>query len=165
MQSKIIQLSSKPIPKNEYINAFDLCEDNEISLWCDYIGDEVEDEKERKDYINELVESMNGVLSLNKDGSITYNGEEPMKKFLKEWTNKLRGLVAGLTKDNILYDFNLFRIKEVCNRTHIESYSRFYIEEWSGEHASLMVDFVEWIKSNLKENNHIYVGAIIDYHW
>lgn len=162
MHSKIFQISNKPISKDEYCSPVDFYENSDD--FADYIGDEMEDENEKREYIKGLAQCMEGVFTLNSDCSMTYVSEEKLREFKQKWVDYLRSMVNELTADNILSDHRLYRLRKAAERTHVDRCSRFYINEWNG-YAGAMDDFVEFIDHQLKPGDRIYVGAIIDFHW
>ena len=162
MHSKIIQVSSKPISEDEYKTSEDFYESHEP--WADYIGDEVTDEQERHDCIKHVANLLDGVFKLNCDDTLTYLGDDALRKFLNEWADELRRMAGQLTADNILRDQNLWKVRHCCTDTHKGTAYRFYIEEWNGW-AGPFEDMIDFASSQLKKGDRIYIGAVIDYHY
>jgi len=162
MHYDIFQLSKIPVKQDEYISADKISNVDDFFSWADYIGDEREGDI-RKECIVSLAKRTNGVFSLNDDYSLTYNGEEALRAFLTEWAENLRELTAKLNADNILTEMNLYKIKDRCDRTHVEDWCRYYIEEWNG-YAAPFCDVFGWARCCLKEGDRVYIGAVYDFH-
>lgn len=162
MHSKIFQINCRPISKDERMNPNQFY-DNSWDF-ADYIGDEVKDESDRKRYIDNVASMLEGVFTLNDDYSLTYMGEDALRKFLEEWADELRCLTASLCADNILKAQNLWKVRQCCTDTHKGTSYRFYIEKWNGW-AGPFENMIDFAHSQLKKGDRIYVGAIIDYHY
>ena len=161
MHSKIYQISNKPISEEDYIIAEQFYENHEP--WADYIGEEVEDEDERIGCIANLSEILRGVFKVNRDLSLTYLGKEALCEFLTKWADDIHRQANNITADNILQDMNLFKLSHCCTDTHIGTEERMFIENWNGW-AGPFRDLITYAAKKLKEGDHIYVGAIIDFH-
>lgn len=160
MHSKIFQISNRPINKDDYASPESFYE----SSFADYIGDEVDDKEERRDYIESLAKTLEGVFTLNEDYSLTYNGKDALHEFLTKWVDYLQGLTANLTADNIFSNVSIDLIRYTCNTTHKDCGFRFYIEDWN-YHAGPLKDLVEYAANQLRDGDRIYIGAIVDYHF
>lgn len=158
MHSKIFQLSDNFISKDNFLCSEYFYEDTQY--FADYIGDEVTDEKERKEYIEGLAEDFPEMLEYIGDGKLRYKG---MADFLQDWVNAIKEAANALTADNILKELNLYKAERLTQTTHKDSDRRFYVEDWNC-FAGDAADFVSWL-SHLKEGTIIYVGSIIDFHY
>ena len=162
MHSNIYQVSTQPIDKEKYKTSESFYE--ESGGWFDYIGDEVEDDEERKDCLDALSDILGDLFTPVGDGVFAYKGEQAMRKFKDDFLEYLRNMIGSLSADSITKEQNLYKLRLACKETHIETSSRFYIEEWNG-YAAPFSDLVGFAESNLKEGDSIYIGAIIDYHF
>lgn len=156
MHSNIIQISKNPIEKEELVNPIDFYENS--SDFADYIGDE-KDEEQRQEVIEWMAEDFDGIFSLEGD-HLVFNG---LGDFTKRWYDYIRERTSQL-KDGEVDDMKLYKIKTAVERTHLEIYSRFYIENWNG-YAAPMEDLVDYLKNRMKQGDKLYIGAIIDYHF
>ena len=152
----IFQLSAKPISEGDFLSPehlYDRCND-----FADYIGDKYEGEK-RTDKIKGIAAEFPNIFDI--DGEVLiYKG---LGNFLKEWVEKIQEIAKDLTEENILKDANLYRMKCITERTHLDTYSRFYVEEWNN-YAGDCADFICWL-STLEVGTRIYVGSVINYHF
>ena len=159
--SKIYQLATKPISKDDYVSPENFYENHEP--WADYIGEKVKDE-DRDEYIGYLANLLEDVFTYKGDGEFAYKGADAMRKFLTAWADELRRMAGLLTPDNVLKDLNLWKVRHCCTDTHKDTSKRFYIREWNGW-AGPFADVIEWAANQLKKGDRIYVGAIIDFHY
>ena len=156
MHSNIIQISRNPIEKEERVSPIDFYENS--SDFADYIGDEYDDE-ERKSVIEAIPKWFDGIFSLEGD-HLVFNG---LGDFVKDWYRYIGECVAEL-KDNEVEDMKLYRIKKAVEHTHLDIWSRFYIENWNG-YAAAAEDFIDYLANRMKQGDKLYIGAIIDYHF
>ena len=162
MHSKIFQISSKPISKDEYTSP-ETYYDNSSSF-ADYIGEEVEDEERRDECVGYLAHELRGVFTAVGRDHLVYLGKDALYSFLQEWSDDIKAKTAGLTADNILSNQRLYNLRATTNETHRRSECRVHIAEWNGW-AGPFMDIIEWAANELKEGDSIYIGAIIDYHF
>lgn len=160
MHSKIFQISNKPISKDDYTSP-ETYYDNSGDF-ADYIGDEIEGE-EREDCVGYLAHDLRGVFTAAGRDCLVYLGRDALQAFLQEWADDIKAKAAELTADNILVKQRLYNIRATTKETHRRTDYRVHIEEWNGC-AGPFGDIIEWA-SQLKEGDHIYVGAVIDYHY
>lgn len=160
--SKIFQISDKPITPEDYCKPDDFYDNSDD--FADYIGDEITDEEERKECIDYLADTIKDVFTHEGDGVFTYKGEEALRKFKQEWLAEIQTQTARLTADNMQKEQNLYRLSVATERTHLDSHYRIKIEEWNGC-AAPIAELFEWAENCLKEGDHFYVGAVIDYHY
>lgn len=161
MHSKIFQISSKPISKDEYTSS-ETYYDNSSSF-ADYIGEEVEDWEQRDNCVGYLAHDLRGLFTAVGRDHLVYLGEDALHSFLQEWADDIKARAAELTADNILANQRLWNLRATTNETHRCSSYRVHIEEWNG-YAGPFKDIIEWAANELKEGDSIYIGAIIDYH-
>ncbi len=162
MHSKIYQISSQPISKEDYASPSDFYDNS--GDFADYIGDEVLGE-ERENYIGWFAVSVKDVFTAVGDGVLVYKGKEALHEFKQKWADRIKEMANELTADNLLTELRLFSLREVTERTHVDISYRVTIEDWCGGVAYPFGELFEWANSQLKEGDHIYIGAIIDYHY
>ena len=162
--SRIYQISSKRIAKDDYASSSDFWDNS--SDFADYIGDEIEDEDDRKEDIKYLANTLNDLFDLSHDGkALVYKGEEAMQKFKQKWADAIQQAEQEITADSVTKTMPRWVLRSICKDTHLRSSYRVSIEEWNGC-AGPMADMIEWLAtSNFKAGRKIYIGAIIDYHY
>lgn len=160
MHSKIFQISTSPIDKEDYASPCRYYDNSQE--FADYIGDEEEGER-REDYIKYLAELLSDLFSY--DGkAFVYKGKTALRKFKRKWALAIRDFASKLTANNILSDCNLYHLRSLAKDTHLDTSFRFDIEEWNGW-AGPMYDLIDYAEYNLKSGDRIYIGAVIDYHF
>lgn len=162
--SRIYQISSKRIAKDDYASPSDFYDNS--SDFADYIGDEIEDEDDRKEDIGQMADTLSDLFDLSDDGTaLVYKGAEAMKKFKQEWADAIRQAAQEITADNVLVSHPRWKLRSICEETHLRSSCRVSIEEWN-THASPMDELIEWVDyKKFNTGKKIHVGAVIDYHY
>lgn len=162
--SRIYQISSKRIAKGDYASPSNFYENS--SDFADYIGDEIEDEDDRKEDIRHLADTLSDLFDLSEDGkALVYKGEEAMNAFKQKWADAIRKAAQEITAENVLESSPRWQVRSICEETHLQTSRRVSIEEWNG-YAGPMEDLVGWVAfSKFKAGKKIYVGSIIDYHF
>lgn len=162
--SRIYQISGKRIAKDDYASPSDFYDNS--SDFADYIGDEIEDEDDRKEDIGYLANELSDLFDLSDDGkALVYKGAEAVKKFKQEWADAIRQAAQEITADNALESQTRWNLRSICEETHLRSSRRVSIEEWN-TCASPMDELIEWVDyKKFKTGKKIYVGAVIDYHY
>ena len=162
--SRIYQISSKRIAKYDYATPDDFYENS--GDFADYIGDRIDDKDDRKGDIRHLAEELGDLFDLSDDGNaLVYKGDEAMKKFKEQWADAIRKAAQEITADNILELSPRWKVRTICNETHLMTSRRVSIEEWNG-YAGPMDDLIEWVAyKKFKAGKKIYIGAVIDYHY
>ena len=160
--SKIFQISRKPIDPDDYKSPSDYYDDHRD--FADWIGDEVDDEDDRKHCIECLVKELDGVFSIGENDTIVFNGSKPLNKFLESLANQLKGLVNGMKKETLVSGSVLRNLRLMATDTHKYSDYRIDIEDYTCCAAPLcdLIDYAAW---ELKKGKKLYIGAIIDYHY
>lgn len=156
MHSKIYQMSLKPIEKDDYVSPGHFYD--KVYEFADYIG-KAYDEQARKESILGLSEKLHEIFDLDGE-ALVYKG---MGSFVKDWYSCIQRKANELNADkmDMLKLYHLYRLLE---RTHIDIYSRFYIEDLS-EYAKPLPELINFIKNNMKSGDRLYIGAVIDYHF
>lgn len=162
--SRIYQVSSKRIAKYDYATPDDFYENS--GDFADYIGDRIDDKDDRKEDIRHLAETLSDLFDLSDDGNaLVYKGDEATKKFKQDWADAIRKAAQEITADNILELSPRWKVRTICNETHLMTSRRVNIEEWNG-YAGPMDDLIEWVAyKKFKAGKKIYIGAVIDYHY
>lgn len=161
MHSKIFQVGTKPISKDDYASPSDFYDNS--SDFADYIGEPIDD-NEREEYVGYLAHALRGVFKPAGRDCLVYLGDDALNAFLQEWADDIRRQANELTAENIMKDVRLYNIRATTKETHRLEDFRIHIEEWNGW-AGPFGDIIEFANNQLKEGDKIYVGAIIDYHF
>lgn len=157
MHSKIYQMSLEPIKAEDYVTPG--CFYDDSSDFADYIGDEVND-SERHYYIELLARIFKGILEVDGE-SLVFKG---LGDFRKKWYEHICDLSKELIKVDVKdAHLALYKIRTATQRTHLDVFSRFFIEDYTG-YAAPASEFIDFL-DDLKEGDHIYIGSIIDFHW
>lgn len=162
MHSKIFQISTKPIDKDDYKSPDEYYENS--GDFADYICDEVAEE-DRQVYIDALAENLKGVFTPVAPGVFAYNGEQAMREFKKLWAAEILDKAMDLTVDGFFSSHLLYQIRETTDCTHTGTSFRVDIDGWTGDIAYPFGELIKYADCRLKEGDRIYVGAIIDYHF
>ena len=162
MHSKIFQISSEPIDKENYNSPSDYYDNS--GDFADYIGDELTDER-REDAIGYLADLLKDVFTPSGRDTLTYKGEEALRQFKQKWADRIKAMANELTADNLFSEQRLYLIQSVATETHLRTAYRVDIQDWCGGVAYPFGELFEWAASQLKEGDRIYIGAIIDYHY
>lgn len=158
MHSKIFQVSKNPINKEEY--ATPEMYYNNSQDFADYIGDEVDNPEERKEYIEYLSEVLDDIFDLEGE-TLVYKG---LDKFLSDWVKDIKELANNFNEQNISEAPNLWKLKSIIERTHLDCYFRFDIHDWADGIADSLKSLIVYAKSQMQPGDRLYVGSIIDYH-
>lgn len=162
MHSKIFQISSRPISKDDYASPSRYYENS--NDFADYIGDEVADE-DRENEIGWFANVVKDVFTAVGDGVLAYKGKKALQAFKQKWADGIKAVTNELTVDNLFMSTSLYRIGEMTTRTHMMSDYRVDIGDWCSGAAYPLGELFEYADSQLKEGDYIYIGAIIDYHF
>lgn len=162
MHSKIYQIGNKPIDKEDYASPMDYYDNS--GDFADYIGDRYNNE-DRKEAIEYLADLLKDVFEHKGGGEFRYKGSEAMEKFKQAWADELRRMAGLLTPENLFKNQRLFNIRQVTEDTHLGTSYRVDIADWCGGIAYPFGELFEYAASQLKKNDRIYVGAVIDYHY
>ena len=156
MHSNIYQISSSPISEDEYANPSRYYDNS--GDFADYIGDAYEGE-EREEKIENFASIIEDVFAYKGGGEFEYKGKEAMRKFKQAWIDELQSKVAALTPDNVFKEYNLFSIKQLTEKTHLDVSSRVDIDMWCGACAYPLGELFEWADTKLKKGDRFYIGV------
>lgn len=161
--SRIYQVSSKPIKKYDYATPDEFYENS--SDFADYIGDEQKGD-DRKEDIKRLADVLSDLFTLDEKGeALVYKGDDAMQKFKEAWADAIRNAAQDITADNVLESSLRWKVRSICEKTHLQTPRRMKIEEWNGW-AGPMGDLIEWVAyKKFKAGKKLYIGAVIDYHY
>lgn len=162
MHSKIYQISNKPIDKEDYQSP-ETYYDNSGDF-ADYIGERYNDE-DREEGIGYLADLLKDVFEHKGGGVFRYKGSEAMEKFKQAWADEIRRMAGLLTADNLFKSQRLFNLRCITEETHLCTSYRVDIAGWAEGVAYPFGELFEYAASQLKKNDRIYVGAVIDYHY
>lgn len=162
MHSRIFQISSKPINKDEYITA----DDYDYDHWfLREIADYTDDINEY--YQTNTLEWLNDFDGISVDANNrTIVIESKVDYFLDKYT-EFKNMVADLSRIS-LKDFSGLaernKINQYIYRLNAAYQDKFgfYVDD-GGEYGGL-ITFDEWVRCAAKENVTYYIGGIVDYH-
>ena len=152
MHSKIYQISSMKLGRDEYVKAISFDYD-EISFFADYVDDV--DRDEEKGLLEDFDTLFEGIFS-RKGRTITLLDTSA---FIEEWRGAIRKCA-----DNIDFTdwISLYQLKELVKRTHKESNTMLYTDYAGFEYFG---GFVQRLYAAHKPGDKFYIGGILDYHW
>lgn len=161
MHSTIFQISTKPIPENEWVEPERFFE--ELSWSFDSVGEEALDSAEREERITNFFSYFNELFEYNGNNEIVFKGIKV--EFLRKWARAINVKAFAVDEDNVL-QYGIRRdIERVLTQTHKGGDCRFYIPEWDGgEKSHPIVGLISWLADYVKEGSKLYVGAAIDFH-
>ncbi len=160
MHSRVFQISTEPILKENYLNEDTLNQgDNAFYDYCANI-----DEDERKEDIACLVNETlpKGMFELVGDDTMRFNGNAEHWK--EEYIANIKKSVEALTVENMLEWSSTYYLKEAINNPLDTAY-HFYLdgEGWQN-YAEQSFAFMRFV-SELKPGTILYIGGVIDYHF
>ena len=161
MHSRIFQISSKPINKDEYITEANYDYDDwflrEIADYVDDIGESYQ--KETLEWLGMLdgisVDVDRRTVTVESKADFFLQKYVSFKNILKE-LEKI-SLKDFSTPDRHSFDYDMYRL----NSCHKDKYG-FYVDD-SGEYGGL-VTLDEWMRYAAVEGETYYIGGIVDYH-
>ena len=160
MHSKIFQISTEPVEKENYLNEDTLLQgDGSFYDYCSEI-----DEEERKEHIDYLVNHTlpNGMFELISDDAMRYNGG--IEQWKKEYVANIKKRADALTVDNMLEWGSTYYLKEAVENPLDVSY-HFYLDgDGCQSFAEKSFAFMEFV-CGLEPGTVLYIGGVIDYHF
>ena len=160
MHSKIFQIQSKPIDKDDYIteSRYDY-DDWFLREIADYVADI--DESDQMSCIEWLSES-NGIdINLNSRTLVITSREkyfEGKYRSFQEWLSKLKEIsLSDFVDDSHELSYGMYLLRDAYNDRF-----GFYVDdggEWGG-----LITLDEFVR-NAKENITYYIGGVVDYHF
>ena len=160
MHSRVFQISTEPILKENYLNEDTLNQgDNAFYDYCANI-----DEDERKEDIAYLVNETlpKGMFELVGDDTMRFNGG--VEQWKEEYIANIKKSVEALTVENMLEWSSTYYLKEAINNPLDTAY-HFYLdgEGWQN-YAEQSFAFMRFV-SELEPGTILYIGGVIDYHF
>jgi hypothetical protein len=149
MHSKIIEISKRPIDRDDYISigCFDY---EEYDHFADYIqGVEQERENDIMSWIDEY-----GIF--NRKGRkltlLDLNG------FMEEWR---KAIITRANNIDFTEGLALYKLEEIIKETHKQSELMFYFED----EFMTLGRLAFYLYNNYKVCDKFYIGGILDYHY
>lgn len=159
MHSRIFQITTKQVEKENYLNEFTLFQGEHSMIdYCDEIDDE-----EREANIECLVGSVlpKGMFTRMGANVIRYNGG--MQQWKEEAIAKIKEKLAAITPDNY-FGIDLYRLKKAVENPLDTAYLFYTDAESTQSWAKESYDFMDFV-SRLEEGTLLYIGGVIDYHF
>lgn len=159
MHSRIFQITTKQVEKENYLNEFTLNQgENSFIDYCDEIDDE-----EREANIVCLVGSVlpTGMFTRIGANVIRYNGG--MEQWKEEAIAQLKEKLAAITPDNY-FGLDLYRLKRAVENPLDTAYLFYTSETGNQSWAEESYEFMQFV-SRLEEGTLLYIGGVIDYHF
>lgn len=159
MHSRIFQITTKPVKKENYLNEFTLYQgENSMIDYCDEIDDE-----EREANIECLVGSVlpKGMFTRIGANVIRYNGG--MQQWKEEAIAKIIEKIATITTDNY-FEFDLYLLRKTLTNPLDTAYLFYTDAESTQDWAEESYEFMQFV-SRLEEGTLLYIGGVIDYHF
>ena len=160
MHSRIFQISTMQIDKENYLNEDTLQQGDEG--YYDYCA-EIDDE-ERKENIVDLVNYAlpKGMFELISEDTIRYNGG--VKQWKEEYVANIRKKGEALTVENMLEWSSTYYLKQALENP-LDTYYHFYLDgDGLQSFAEQSFAFMEFVCS-LEPGTTLYIGGVIDYHF
>lgn len=159
MHSRIFQITTKPVDKENYLNEFTLNQgENSFIDYCDEIDDE-----EREANIVCLVGSVlpKGMFTRMGANVIRYNGG--MQQWKEEAIAKIKEKLAAITPDNYFW-IEHYNLKKAVENPLDAAYLFYTDEKGTQSWAEESYEFMQFV-SRLEEGTLLYIGGVIDYHF
>ena len=160
MHSRIFQISTEPISKENYLNEDTLVQgDFGPYDYCAEIDDE-----ERKEDITNLVNEVltKGMFELTSENTMRYNGG--IEQWKEEYVANIRAKAEAINVDNMLWWKTRKELKKAIENPLRTDY-HFYLNggrcQSFAEESFAFMDFV----SSLEPGTTLYIGGVIDYHF
>lgn len=161
MHSRIIQLSKKPIDKEEYIKESDFFgydgESGFVGTIADYVNEHTNTAEDIKWFVSCYEEY--GVTHDEKNGTLTFK-KGFLEKYFKERFEQFKELSSNLTMEEFTNSFGMerYRIEKALEDTF-----GFYI--YIEDYNSTMDTFARMYLKSSNGDQTFYTGNTIDYHF
>ena len=160
MHSRIFQISTEPIDKENYLNEDTLQQgDGSFYDYCSEI-----DEENRKEDIANLVNYAlpNGMFELISDDTMRYNGG--IEQWKEEYVANIKKRADALTADNMLEWGSTYYLKQAVENPLDVAY-HFYLDgDGRPSFAEQSFAFMEFV-CRLEPGTILYIGGVVDYHF
>lgn len=158
MHSRIFQVSSKPVDRDNYISESNYYDGWFVGSVADYVADV--EEEDQKDSIDWLDKYAAGSLKIEGNKVTVINKEE---FFRRDYDNFIKALddLKNITLNQFTtgkgdLDLNVYRL----NSAYEDRYG-FYVDD-CGEYGGLMT-INEFMRTK-KDGDVFYIGGVVDYH-
>lgn len=160
MHSRIFQISTEPISKENYLNE-DTLEQGDFAPY-DYCS-EINAEQRRwniKRLVNEVLPK--GMFELTSEDTMRYNGG--IEQWKEEYVANIRAKAEAINVDNML-SWNTRNELEKAIKNPLRTDNHFYLNgdgcQSFAEESFAFMDFV----CSLEPDTILYIGGVIDYHF
>lgn len=161
MHSKIIELSTKRLSKEELSKELSLYDDSLIEENTDY-WNQIDDEEEKKDAVEELKAMLNGFATVDpKNLTVKVKDFSKAQSALNAWFSDEITKVLNELDENGNPDPELLR--DQLKRFE-DNYLLFVVSDEKGHCSYLSADFVYEL-SQRHFGKVLHIGRILDYHW
>lgn len=160
MHSRIFQISTEPIDKENYLNEDTLQQgDGSFYDYCSEI-----DEEDRKEDIANLVNHAlpKGMFELISDDTMRYNGG--IEQWKEEYVANIKKRANALTADNMLEWGSTYYLKQAVENPLDVAYHFYLAGEGCQSFAEQSFAFMEFV-CGLEPGTTLYIGGVIDYHF
>lgn len=157
MHSRIFQVSSSPIKKEDYIEEYRY-EDYFVPSHADYVVEQTDKESIKSDL--EWLSNHNGIVVDIGKKTITITSKEEFFTEKHDKFKELAGQLSNISLEDFISDkkyFDFYELKELYDDQH-----GFYIDDNDEYMGYASLD--HWIR-NAEEGKVYYIGAIFDYHF
>ena len=160
MHSRIFQISTEPIDKENYLNEDTLQQgDGSFYDYCSEI-----DKEDRKEDIANLVNHAlpKGMFELISDDTMRYNGG--IEQWKEEYVANIKKRANALTADNMLEWGSTYYLKQAVENPLDVAY-HFYLDgDGCQSFAEQSFAFMEFV-CTLEVGTILYIGGVVDYHF
>ena len=160
MHSRIFQISTEPIDKENYLNEDTLQQgDGSFYDYCSEI-----DEEDRKEDIANLVNHAlpKGMFELISDDTMRYNGG--IEQWKEEYVANIKKRANALTADNMLEWGSTYYLKQAI-KNPLDTAYHFYLDgDGCQSFAEQSFTFMEFV-CRLEPGTILYIGGVVDYHF
>ena len=160
MHSRIFQISTEPIDKENYLNEDTLQQgDGSFYDYCSEI-----DEEDRKEDIANLVNHAlpKGMFELISDDTMRYNGG--IEQWKEEYVANIKKRANALTADNMLEWGSTYYLKQAVENPLDVAYPFLFGWRWLQSFAEQSFTFMEFV-CRLEPGTILYIGGVVDYHF
>lgn len=160
MHSRIFQISTEPIDKENYLNEDTLQQgDGSFYDYCSEI-----DEEDRKEDIANLVNHAlpKGMFELISDDTMRYNGG--IEQWKEEYVANIKKRANALTADNMLEWGSTYYLKHGSGKSVGCRLSFLFGWRWLQSFAEQSFTFMEFV-CRLEPGTILYIGGVVDYHF
>ncbi|WP_285948815.1 hypothetical protein [Bacteroides congonensis] len=160
MHSRIFQISTEPIDKENYLNE-DTLQQGDGSFY-DYCS-EIDEENRKEDIANLVNHALpNGMFELISDDTMRYNGG--IEQWKEEYVANIKKRADALTVDNMLEWCSTYYLKQAIENPLDTAYHFYLDSDGCPAFAEQSFAFMEFVCA-LEPGTVLYIGGVIDYHF